>query len=331
MENTANCGPQSSKRKSLPSRPAVGEASASLVYTRISQQSTVESLEIYPRSVKVVRQKYKGCRDNVPPVRTEITGFSDSSRRRLRHTAGNAADVLISQLGLTYHMKTPDGREAKKDINSFLTRLRYKFPDIQYLWIAEFQKRGVLHFHLFSSLPHDQSGTQKILATMWNKIAEPGNKEHLWWHMRNKQGDSNFIKWDMSSPGYLCKYLDKQAQKCIPDGFKGMGRFWGCTRDLVKMEMRINPEDVRHLIPEAVDYETGEINSPDAFQFIVRNIGKLHEKQIKEMQKKTDKKLWKSRVRNGMTSYTLQSAAPQFRQIFSYLRKQFQKETNLPF
>jgi hypothetical protein len=301
--------------------------SSQLVYTSISQHNSIESIQVFPLSLKVIRQKLSNSSNNVPPVRTEIQGFSEGSRRRLRFLAGNPCQPLISQFGMTYHNAKPDGRTAKKHINSFLTRLRYRFPETHYIWIAEFQSRGVLHFHLYLSLPYDLPGLRGTLAAIWHKIAEPDSDDHLMWHKRK----DNFIAWDMSNPSYLCKYLDKASQKSIPEGFTGMGRFWGNSRNLLAIPTEINRADLEHLVCDEVDQATGEIVTADPFQRIIRTIGKLHESQIKRWQKKTDKKLWKSRVRTGSTSYTLQTAAPQVRQLLAYLRKQYEDESDKPF
>jgi hypothetical protein len=230
-------------------------------------------------------------------------------------------------MGLSYHRNSPDGRTAKKHINALLTNLRKRFPDVDYLWIAEFQSRGTMHFHIFLNLPHDLPGLRNILATSWHKIAEPGSPEHLEVHKHKK----NFIKWDMSNPGYLCKYLDKASQKCIPKGFTGMGRFWGNSRNLLAIPEIITPEDLEYLCPETVNDETGEVSRKNTFHYVVRTMGKLHERQIKQWQKKTNKKLWKSRVRNGKTSCTMQTSAPALRKLLDYLRKQYTDESGMPF
>jgi hypothetical protein len=188
------------------------------------------------------------------------------------------------------------------------------------MWVLEFQTRGVPHFHVWLNLPFDLPGLRNILATSWHKIAEPESPEHLEFHKHKK----NFIAWDMYSPSYLCKYLDKESQKCVPVGYTGVGRFWGNSRGLLAIPEEITPADLAHLIPVEVDQETGEISGQDPFTVIVRAVGKIHERKLKSSP-------WRSRVRTGLTSCTLQTLAPSFRQYRAYLEKQFQDESNLPF
>lgn len=264
---------------------------------------------VYPSAVRIIREKYLVAkRDTAPPIRSGIEGFSDASRRRLRFLAGNTSTPLISQFCLTYHRSVPDGKTIKRHLNLWLNNLRRRFPEVGYLWVLEFQSRGVPHFHVWLNLPHDLPGLRNILAVSWHKIAEPDSLEHLAFHKHKK----NFIPWEMYNSSYACKYLDKQGQKAVPDGFAGVGRFWGNSRGLLATPLEIRPDDLDAFTPEEIDYQTGEIRSSSPFLRIVRTLGKLHERKLL-------KSPWRSRVRNGVTSCTLQNAAPQFRQMLTAL------------
>lgn len=299
---------------SLPSPPM-------LVNRLISQRSTVQSILLYPSSVKVLREKYPFAKsDNPPPVRSGIEGFSDSSRRRLRFLAGNTSSALISQFCLTYHRTCPDGATVKKHLNSWLTRLRSRFPEVAYLWVLEFQTRGVPHFHVWLNLPADLPGLRNILAKSWNRIAEPENEIHLKFHNHK----SNFIPWEMYNPSYACKYLDKQSQKSVPAGFVGCGRFWGNSRGLLATPSEIFPSDLEYLTTDEIDLQTGEISAVSPFTRIIRTLGKLHERKLSNSP-------WRSRVRTGMTSCTLQTGAVQFRQMLAHFQKMYLDESDLPF
>ena len=321
LENTAKSGPQSSNMKAPLSRSAGVGGKPLLVNRLISQRSTVESILLYPSSVKVLRPKYTSAKpDNSPVARSGIEGFSDSSRRRLRFLAGNTSTPLISQFCLTYHKTCPDGLTVKKHLNSWLTRLRTRFPEVAYLWVLEFQTRGVPHFHVWLNMSADLPGLRNILAKSWNKIAEPDNETHFKFHNHK----SNFIPWEMYNPSYACKYLDKQSQKSVPDGFTGCGRFWGNSRELLATPTEIFPSDLDYLTPDEIDFQTGEITSTSPFIRIVRTLGKLHEKKL-------SKSPWRSRVRNGLTSCTLQTGAVQFRQMLAHFQRMYQDESGFPF
>jgi hypothetical protein len=288
-------------------RIAMGEAQAiaapraPLVTTHISQHGT--GIDVYPRAVKVATS-----RDNVPQLggglRGKIDSFSWASKRRLMMTAENAFPDLITQFALTYHKSQPDGKTVKKHLNTFLTAFRRKYQGATYLWILEFQSRGVPHFHLFISLRHDLAGLGQWLGETWNRIAEPESKAHLEVHTH----PNNLIAWSMETAGYLCKYLDKDAQKRVPAGFTEIGRFWGASRGIVPEPIAVKREHIEEAYNQ-VDIETGEITF-DAWAFIVRTL------------RRHLKASWRGKRRSKYPVTTFRKGARIFKQIESYLYHQ---------
>lgn len=207
-------------------------------------------LEILPKDVRVVRdygaQAQPAHLKDVP--RGEVQMFSPKSASRLTRTARNAMPALVSQMCLTYHGANTDGETAKKHLHAWLAALRRAVPGVGYLWILEFQSRNVPHFHVWLTAPFSEK-LWKRLGTAWNRIAEPTSPQHLWWHTEErfdpKKGvQRSFMAWEMNGAGYLRKYMSKEAQKCVPDGFGWVGRFWGCTRDLVPEPIEIDADDL---------------------------------------------------------------------------------------
>lgn len=290
---------------------SIADDGGALVNSSISHRGLVQSLLVYPSCVELVRPKYKGAsRDVVPPARTEISGFSDASRRRLRFLAGNTRVPLVTQFCLSYHMSNPDGRTVKRHLDTWLQRLRAHFPGVHHLWVLEFQSRGTPHFHVWLSIPMQTEGLQKFLAEAWHRIAEPTSQAHLAVHMH----PNNLTVWDMYSPGYLTKYLDKEYQKHVPAGFVGVGRFWGNSRGLLADPVEVKPDDLRMYDRNDVCTDTGEVDDFNAYNYVIRTICKLHESKLKLSP-------WRSRARSGVTSYKLQTAAPGLRQIIAHLHK----------
>lgn len=289
---------------------------APLVNRCISQTFPVEQIQVYPSAVKLCRQKYNAePMETAPPLRGEILGFSEQSRRKLRFLVGNTSTRLISQFCLTYHNSNPDGATVKKHLNAWLTNLRKNYSGVAYLWILEFQSRGVPHFHVWLSLPVE-SKLHSYLANSWNRIADPGSNEHLRFHLHKR----NFIEWDMYSSSYLTKYLDKEYQKAVPVGFVGCGRFWGNSRALLAIPEVLTASDLEYL--EDCDNNTGEIREP--LTMIVRTLGKHHERKLKNTP-------WHSRVRKGITTVTLNQSAKPLRQILRYMQARHESSSGLPF
>lgn len=297
------------------------QSSPPLVSSPISQRSDVSGIELYRNTIKYKRPFYGDAPTAPDRSNTEITGFSSKSQRRLRETAINSGQPLISQFCATYAENWPtDGREIKKHLNSFLQVIRRKYPDIGYLWALEFQTRNAPHYHIFLTIPASDS-LRIWLGTAWNRIADPDSEKHRWWHTDRveKNGQSALIPWNMGSGSYICKYLDKQHQKIIPEEFSNTGRFWGNSRGLVPEPEIINPKDLEDIPYIKVDRETGEILvDTNQFTYITRSLGKYQEKIYR-----------KSWFRNTSRSTSVLTGAPIYRQLINHLQEDQQHEKEL--
>jgi hypothetical protein len=243
----------------------------------------------------------------------------------LRFTAINARHKLYSQFCATYHNYWPiNGREFKRHLDRFLTVIRRKYPFLAYLWIGEFQTRNAPHLHIYLNIEPTEKN-RHFLAEAWNRIVDPTSEEHLWWHRdrvetKNGKTYSSLIPWNIGSGSYLCKYLDKEAQKEIPEGFRSFGRWWGTSRGLVPEPEIITPDEIEENLPQ-VDEETGEIHEEKPFNFLIRTVGRHHEK--------THKKSW---FRNTAKTSTSLNGAPVFRKTLEYLHRLWdQKQEPTPY
>ena len=293
--------------KSNLTRPGFQEKNPSslLVTTHISKPNGYISFnlfkfELFPCSVKILRPG-----GHVIPERGKrgiITSFSWASKRRLRFMAANASPGLISQFGMTYHNRVPSGREVKEHLNHFFKRLRSEYSGIGYLWILEFQERGIPHFHLWLTLPVSYE-LHKFMGGIWNIIAEPESEEHLRFHMHSK----NFISWDMRSAGYLCKYLDKDHQKRVPENFEGVGRFWGSSRNLVKPGVIVGDQEIDNTFSH-VPWK--------ASKMILRTVCKSQERKVKKKTK------WSTWGRRSKGNYTVLEGRSIYDGLIDYHKKQ---------
>lgn len=215
---------------------------------------SVAAFEVYPADVRLLRPGSGVQPDHLKDLkRGEVSGFSSASARRLAQTARNAFPALVSQFVLTYHESNPDGVTAKRHLDSWLKALKRAAPGVGYLWVLEFQTRGVPHFHVWVTCEWSEA-LWKRLGAAWNRIAEPDSPEHLWWHTepRCERGKVQmaYIPWDMGNGNYLTKYLDKQAQKAVPEGFGWAGRWWGSSRGLVPAPVVYEAEELGEALPD---------------------------------------------------------------------------------
>jgi len=143
------------------------------------------------------------------------------------------------------------------------------------------------------------------LAEAWCRITSPDDPVALRFH----QDQRNWIDWDMGSGSYLCKYLDKEAQKFVPEGYVKFGRFWGNSRGLEADPVLVSLADLDQAAP--VDQQTGEILGGSAV--IIRWLGRLAEKQTGGYSR------FRKRAPHG--SYTILQGAAGFKQIERYFNR----------
>jgi hypothetical protein len=168
------------------------------------------------------RIKYKQSfnSQSKPPTREvgkeiEQTGLTLKAKSKIRQAANtiqyinqcvkgrSGAGALVT---LTYGREVPSHKEAKKMLDIFLKRTRRFFGyNIEYVWVAENQKRGAIHFHLY--LP--EYLPKEFINSAWNSIV---NK----WMIKERQTTQllhpNVI--GVSSVGaYLSKYISKESGK----------------------------------------------------------------------------------------------------------------------
>jgi len=121
-----------------------------------------------PRRRSFLSDTYRGA----------IKGLSKSSFRRLQLVALNAAGVFASHVTLTYHALTETWetdrdrnrrivQQSKADMHRFLMCLRGELGE--YIWVQEFQERGVIHYHLLCTEPVSQERASDAWARAPNR------------------------------------------------------------------------------------------------------------------------------------------------------------------
>jgi len=284
-----------------PGRPLVYSSISHPPTPRASSEKTTDHanrIDLYTTSVRLIRPKSNHTGNKVAPNRTGTTlqGFSDKSRANLKFMAANSRDIIKTQFCMTYKENWPTtGKALKAHLNLFLNAARKKNPGFEYIWIGEFQTRGAPHFHLFSNLEHTKKN-HRMLSDIWHRIAGYSRKDHAKFHAHPK----NFIPWDMGTGNYLCKYLDKLHQKCIPDGFTNFGRWWGNSRNLKpRIIDEISRDEVNLFCPD-----------PQGWTKLVRTLGRYHEKTYS-----------KSTVRSGSNSRLILTGSKITQQMYKHLMK----------
>lgn len=260
-------------------------------------------------------------------TRGKIDSFSDKSRAKLKRVAGDCFPLLISQFCLTYGSDNipADGRETHLHLHRFLTNVTRKFKGSTYLWVLEFQSRGVPHFHVFFSFPHSTE-KQNYLAKTWVRITK-GSDKQLKVHLHPK----NFTPWDMKKGGYLCKYLEKKEQKNVPPEFENVGRFWGCSRNIVPDPENIYFDEVSEVSLWLQDKITGEAYQVSLQKMLYRSLRKHHEATTRNVRRKLGiKGKVKSRiVKQCLSTVNLPSGGRVIKQVLDWFYRTDMKSKGL--
>lgn len=115
-------------------------------------------------------------------------------------------------LTLSSPQKHSDIWIKEKMLNTFLTRLRLEYKVHQYIWRAEAQANGRIHFHILINKYIHHS----VIRSMWNKIQE---RQGYIKDYQEKYGNNNPNSTDIHSikkvrniSAYLSKYMTKEQK-----------------------------------------------------------------------------------------------------------------------
>lgn len=148
--------------------------------------------------------------------------FSINRTRTLIRRIINSNKDFDKFVTLTFKENFKDINEANRIFSKFIMRLKYKFSELKYLAVIEFQQRGAVHYHMVCNLRYVPN---KELSEIWGhgfvKINEISHVTNL--------------------GAYICKYLSKDMFDVKMFGQKK----YFCSRNCIKPE-EILDENVIH-------------------------------------------------------------------------------------
>jgi|GEM_PF-6447575 len=190
--------------------------------------------EIYENCVIFTPQKRKfPSKFKLSSKRGLITEFSNRSRFRLFVTMAKVKHINSEPpifVTLTYHHNYNNFENThRSDLHNFLVQMRNLFPNLQYIWRLEYQKRGAPHFH-FIFFPQSMNRVFNLskfiqsVTLLWHNISEPDSKAHLKYGVKIDRIDSY-----SKACAYISKYLAK-VDDCVTKSISG--RQWGSSWNL---------------------------------------------------------------------------------------------------
>lgn len=153
------------------------------------------------------------------PWQDIITPYSDVPMR-----------FKLSFITLTIPDDTPiSGKEAYEALlKPFLRRMRTKFGLQKYVWKAELQERGQLHYHITSNCFIPYMAVQEA----WNNILTAANLNSAYFaahgHRNAPSTEIRRVKNVKNIEAYLLKYISKSDGL----GRSVNGKTWGCSENL---------------------------------------------------------------------------------------------------
>lgn len=181
----------------------------------------------------IVTHKYAPAAEPPRGVRGEIVNFSRAARARLAFIVSETDVEFKTFVTLTYPEKyTRDGKEVKRHLNRWLSMLRWRHKNVEYLWFLEFQKRGAPHVHIMLDVGLNESDAEHIIKKWCDYIApnEWTWKKMFYVHWQKEPRAVEKIKKKDGAKRYALKYALKTYQKVVPDDFRNVGRFYGYSK-----------------------------------------------------------------------------------------------------
>lgn len=196
--------------------------------------------------IKIKKRSKKG---SVQKIRLDNYIRAKNTIKRLAWANQNNFRTFIT---LTFAKNITDIDYANKQLNIFQKRIKRAFPDVQFLGVMEFQKRGAIHYHFLFS--HYVSAD--LLADYWGrdigfvKIQKIKNKRNL--------------------GQYIVKYMTKEL---FNDNRYFMKRKFFYSRNLKKPIIITCPKLIDKIFN--LKYNQIILNKLFSINFIIDYVGKI--------------------------------------------------------
>lgn len=221
---------QRTKQTNFTESEQVGLSYSPYLTATLSQNYLVETKEfIWGESVtRVVLTGANGVNTSIskPPSNSGervSNGITKRGKTRLRR-GSRFFDYLTSKKGykghtsmitLTFGKQYPEDKETKKLLDNFLKRVKRKLnkPELYYLWVAERQKRGAIHFHILTPhyLPKEfiNESWNDTVNNYYDKIGMSTAKQKLYPN----------VKKVYNAGAYMVKYCQKKGENILGNGY----------------------------------------------------------------------------------------------------------------
>lgn len=178
----------------------------------------------------------KGNPSAVPPVRTEVIGWSAHAIRRnllFLYSVDERGLEGLSGLALTLTVRDcpPSPKDWQRARDAFLACLK-RSGVVFVHWVTEWQRRGVPHLHLAAYWAPEKRPLSRVLISSWLRIAAPYGPRARGQH---SHAIYDVLGWNQYVSKHAARGLHhyQRNPESIPEGWRGQstGRMWGKLGD----------------------------------------------------------------------------------------------------
>lgn len=194
----------------------------------------LRDLKRIPRRIKrATLSIHKLSKRTKGKVRDKGTAF----HRAIDEIGGNAIFATFTLL------EKCEDKKAMKMLNSFLTQCRKKNPDFEYLWVAERQENGNIHFHaIFNCYLNIEHYNALWVQCQYNAGLRSGNisKHEIKKRVKEKTIQEVLNPLDVKKAHTITgisNYITKYVTKNKSEGFDCSA--WHCSRGVSKLFTKI--------------------------------------------------------------------------------------------
>jgi hypothetical protein len=131
---------------------------------------TGKTVEVYKNLTGIkfgFQRKKKPKRKTKKKVKEKTTELKEFAiyrcRREIKRRINSNTD-MNKFITLTFAENLSDLQDCNKKFKAFIRKLKSVYPDLKYIAVPEFQKRGAVHYHLLSNIGYTEN---KALADIW--------------------------------------------------------------------------------------------------------------------------------------------------------------------
>jgi hypothetical protein len=212
----------------------------------------IYSIPSYPNNALPPRRNHDLHSNDQPTAYSGLV--SPHARKRLRKAYENLLEVSpwktftrpsdqqVFPFRLNFITLTLSGdqgdvtdREVHKEcFEPFLQTMRRKWGVTHYVWKAEVQKRGAIHYHITTNRYIDYQAIRNEWNKLQNKLGFIDQFMARHGHRHPNSTDVHSVRDDHEIGMYMSKYMSKSG-----DDRRALGiKVWGCTKSLLVKENR---------------------------------------------------------------------------------------------